>query len=232
MTMSAAGSEDSAGERAWRGIAQGAWMLIPVLSMSFVSFIPAAQVYWKARTKGWLLTTILIALGSAAVLTGLALDADGAGFGGVIIVTAASGVAAAAAGRNIMFNREKPKVDPAVQRVLNDRERRDQAREIAEEDPEMALELGIGRPDLPRAYADGGLVDLNNVSADGIIRTLGWNRDTSEAFVAERDARHGYTSVTEIGALSSLPPVLLENFADRIVVLPYRHRHLDSGPDA
>lgn len=222
MTVSATGSYDSARDRVWHGIIQGIWVLIPVLSMGFVAFIPAAQVYWQARTKGWLITTILIALGSAAVLTGLVLDADSTALGGAVIVTAASGLAVAAAGRHIVFGHSKPKVDPAVQRVLNDRERRDQAREIAEKDPEMALELGIGRPDLPRAYADGGLVDLNNVTADGIIRTLGWNRDTSEAFVVERDARHGYTSVTEIGALSSLPPVLLENFADRIVVLPYR----------
>lgn len=220
---------DAAAERIWRAVVQGTWMLIPVLSMSFVAFIPAVQVYWKARTKGWLLTALLITLGSAVVVTGLALEADGAGFGGVIIATAASGVAAAAAGRNIMFNRAKPKIDPAVQRVLDDRERRVEAREIVETDPEMALELGIGRPDLPSAYADGGLVDLNNVSADGIVATFGWNQETAEAFVAERDARRGYVSITEIAALSSLPPGLLENDAERIVVLPHRYRHFEAG---
>ena len=64
-----------------------------------------------------------------------------------------------------------PAADPAVAAVLAARARRDEARRIVSRDPAMARELGIGRPDLRRAYDDGGLVDLNNAPAQAIAGT-------------------------------------------------------------
>ncbi|WP_069114790.1 hypothetical protein [Jiangella alba] len=40
----------------------------------------------------------------------------------------------------------------------------------------MAYEPAIGRPDLPRSFDDGGPVDLNNVTADGLVSVLHWDR--------------------------------------------------------
>nr|WP_246211050.1 helix-hairpin-helix domain-containing protein [Phytoactinopolyspora alkaliphila] len=88
----------------------------------------------------------------------------------------------------------------------------------------MALELGIGQPDVPGSYADGGLVDLNNASAGGIASVLSLDPATAEAFVAGREARRGYASLAEVGALSNLDPRALEASAEWIVVLPYRGR--------
>ncbi|GAB3997477.1 hypothetical protein GCM10029992_20460 [Glycomyces albus] len=42
------------------------------------------------------------------------------------------------------------------------RQLRDQARRTAAADPMLAKRLAIGRPDLPRQFDDGGLVDLNH----------------------------------------------------------------------
>jgi hypothetical protein len=52
---------------------------------------------------------------------------------------------------------------PDAQRERAERaaEQRDEVRRLAREDQVRALELGIGRPDLPDSF-DGGLVDLNN----------------------------------------------------------------------
>jgi hypothetical protein len=61
-------------------------------------------------------------------------------------------------------------LDPAVARVLAARARRNDARELAAADPLMARELRIGRPDLPRTYDDGGLVDLNSAPAPVIAQ--------------------------------------------------------------
>lgn len=222
MGWSPAKDRGTAVVRVARAAGQLVWMLIPVLSLSFLSFVPAVQVYWRARTLGWLITAAALLIASAVVGVGMAVDAEGAGFGFIIIGAAGGGVAAAAAGRRIVFDDQGPEVDPAVERVLEERQRREQAREIVVNDPAMAFELGIGRPDLSGAYADGGLVDLNNTTAGGIVQVLGWDPVTAETFVAERDARHGYASLTEIGALSGLDPKLLDTHAERIVVLPYR----------
>ncbi|NEE02947.1 helix-hairpin-helix domain-containing protein [Phytoactinopolyspora halotolerans] len=204
-----------------RGLGQVLWMLIPVISLSFLAFVPATQTYWRARTAGWLAAAASLAAISAVTIGLTAADVDGSALGAPVIVGAVGGVVAAAVGRKIVFGTERPRVDPAVQRVLDERERRQAAREIAEHDPAMALELGIGRPDIPTTYDDGGLVDLNNAPASVIVHGLGWPPAVVETFVAERDARHGYASATEIGALSGIDPVLLERGADRIVVLPF-----------
>ena len=96
---------------------------------------------------------------------------------------------------------------------------------MAEREPALALEVGVGRPDDPNVhYDDGGLIDLNNVGADGLVTALRWPGDQAEAFVRERDLRRGYDSLAEIGALSSLDPALLEHHADRLIVLPWQPR--------
>jgi hypothetical protein len=40
-------------------------------------------------------------------------------------------------------------------------------------DVELARELGIGRPDLPRQMDDGGLIDLNHVPVSVMAGLLG-----------------------------------------------------------
>src|SRR6266700_4115871 len=51
--------------------------------------------------------------------------------------------------------------------------RRSQARQIARANRVLARELRIGRPDLPREYDDGGLVDVNHVPGDILTSCLG-----------------------------------------------------------
>src|SRR6266545_1972033 len=45
---------------------------------------------------------------------------------------------------------------------------RAEARRLVAEDPELANDLRIGRPELPRAYDDGGLIDVNHASAEAM----------------------------------------------------------------
>ncbi|WP_129710978.1 ComEA family DNA-binding protein [Haloactinopolyspora alba] len=198
-------------------------MLLPVLSFTILAWVPAAQAWWRGRSAGWLTTAVGLLLASVGVLYGMGSDRDGAGWGLLLIGNGIGGVAAAVMARPVVFNK-RDDTDPAIRGVLRDRERRTRAREIAESDPSMALELNIGRPDVPGAYADGGLIDLNNASAAGIVRVLGWTTTTAERFVTERDTRRGYASLTEIVALSGFDPRTFDGHADRIVVLPYRPR--------
>ncbi|WP_166355685.1 helix-hairpin-helix domain-containing protein [Phytoactinopolyspora limicola] len=210
-------------KQVFRVIGHGLWMLIPVASLGVLAWLPAAQAWWRARTAGWLLAAALLAVGSAAVLIGAADGGGGAGWGAIIIGTVLGGVVAAAIGYRTAFGQRERPLDPALREALHNRARRAEARAIAARDPELALELGVGRPDRPGGgYVDGGLIDLNNATAAGIVHVLGWNPQLAESYVAERDARHGYRSLTEIGALSSLDPAVLESSAERIIVLPYR----------
>ncbi|RIQ34789.1 hypothetical protein DY240_03460 [Jiangella rhizosphaerae] len=232
--------KQSAGRAVARVIGHGLWILIPILSLSILSWLPATQAWWRSRSAGWAITAVVLALACAGIVVGMVGDADGAGWGLLLIGTMVGGVVAAALGRSVVFG-SRPAVqprpaaapapptsahriaaDPAVQAVLERRERRTRAREIATHDLPMAYELAIGRPDLPRTFDDGGLVDLNNTSADGLATALGWPRETAEAFVVARDLRGGYASWDELGALSGLETPLVERDAERLILLPHR----------
>ncbi|WP_436494553.1 ComEA family DNA-binding protein [Actinokineospora sp. HUAS TT18] len=106
--------------------------------------------------------------------------------------------------------------DPAVARVLVERGKRDEARALAERDPLMARELGIGRPDLSRTYDDGGLVDLAAAPADAIAAFCGLAVADAERVVA---ARGVFSSVDELLVVVELPIEAWERVRDRGVVV-------------
>ncbi|GAA1693494.1 hypothetical protein GCM10009830_46650 [Glycomyces endophyticus] len=80
------------------------------------------------------------------------------------------------------------------------RKLRDQARRTAEADPMLAKRLAIGRPDLPRQFDDGGLVDVNHAP----LHLL-----TSLPGVTERSARQIQEWVERSGPFASLGEVML-----------------------
>jgi hypothetical protein len=57
-----------------------------------------------------------------------------------------------------------PPLSPIMAAKLRVRQRHE-ALAILQRDPELAAELFIGRPDLPRYFEDGGLIDANHVPA-------------------------------------------------------------------
>lgn len=80
------------------------------------------------------------------------------------------------------------------------RKLREQARRTAEADPMLAKRLGIGRPDLPRQFDDGGLVDLNHAPLHVLNSLPG---------VTERSARQIQDWVERSGPFGSLGEVML-----------------------
>jgi DNA-binding SARP family transcriptional activator len=67
---------------------------------------------------------------------------------------------------------------------------REQSRLFASVDPGRALQIGIGRPEVPRAFDDGGLVDINHVAAPVLSRHARVSAQEAERIVASRH-QHG-----------------------------------------
>jgi Helix-hairpin-helix motif len=111
--------------------------------------------------------------------------------------------------------------DPAVAQVLAARARRKEARTLAAEDPLMARELHIGRPDLPRIFDDGGLVDLNSAPASVIARVCGLD-EASAAMIIEARARFGdaFSTVDDVFAITDLPIGTWDLIRDRGITIP------------
>ncbi|WP_186382501.1 ComEA family DNA-binding protein, partial [Amycolatopsis rhizosphaerae] len=109
--------------------------------------------------------------------------------------------------------------DPAVAAVLAARARRAEARRLAERDPLMARELRIGRPDLPRDYDDGGLVDLNNAPAAVLAERLELDPSLAAAIVTARTEHGGFLAVEDVFTLTELPLGCWDLIRDRGIVL-------------
>ncbi len=97
-------------------------------------------------------------------------------------------------------------------------ERREGQR-LAAERPELALELGVGRPD--RAGAQhAGLVDVNNAAAGALTGLPGIDDVMATRIVELRAELNGFSSVHELGGLVDLDGYAVERLSDRVVFLP------------
>jgi Helix-hairpin-helix motif len=96
---------------------------------------------------------------------------------------------------------------------------RDRARRLARERPSLALEMGVGRPDLPGAH-DAGLIDVNHAGASALAMLPGVDHALAERIVEVRGQIHGFSSAEDLGAAVDLDGSLVERLRDRIVFLP------------
>lgn len=105
----------------------------------------------------------------------------------------------------------------AMAAAMDERQAREFARDVARNDPPQAYRLQIGRVDIPnRAFPDGGLVDVNNVSADALAAATGLPAPIVERIATVRQESGGFSSLEELCALTQLPPQTFDHLADRL----------------
>ncbi|SCF17668.1 BTAD domain-containing putative transcriptional regulator [Micromonospora mirobrigensis] len=98
--------------------------------------------------------------------------------------------------------------------------RREQTRYLLDHYPPARHELRIGRPDLPRTFDDGGLVDINAVD-DAVLAALpGLTDEQRRLIVADRRQRGPYGSVEELGGRCGLPAAVTGRLRDVLIFLP------------
>lgn len=118
------------------------------------------------------------------------------------------------------YNRP-PVLDPAVGNALAARHRRDEVRKLVVNDPMLARDLKVGRPDLQRDYYDGGLVDLNNVPGSVLVSWCGLSPEAAERVVSQRELMsEGFSSVEEAIVFSEQSATHASILRDRGVLLP------------
>ncbi|QMW66584.1 helix-hairpin-helix domain-containing protein [Mumia sp. ZJ1417] len=214
------------------------------VSCCFLGFVPAIVIAAKANTR----RAALWATGfTVAYLVGLALvgsQPEGANniwsnVGGVLFFGTGVGALCyvAVVGPKLRWARTTrpspvrtaapvvdgaPPHDPnarAVAGVLAARQKRAEARAMAANDPQMARDLCIGRPDLPRHYDDGGLIDLNGAPAEVIARGLGLTQAQAEHIVEVRRQLGKFERVDDLVTLADLEPSVYDAAQERIILL-------------
>ncbi|MBO4209474.1 AfsR/SARP family transcriptional regulator [Micromonospora echinofusca] len=98
--------------------------------------------------------------------------------------------------------------------------RREQARHLLYQYPAARHELHIGRPDLPRTFDDGGLIDINAVP-DAVLAGLpGLTPAQRHQVVLDRWLRGPYSSMEELAGRCLLPPTLTDSLREVLLFLP------------
>jgi DNA uptake protein ComE-like DNA-binding protein len=169
--------------------------------------------------RSWVGWGILWTLLTIAGWVGAAANDGGAGAGLAIIGGWVGAIATTLAirpsyleqaGSSFLRSREA-----AEQRLAERRE----AQKLARENPALAQELGVGRPDRPGAQA-AGLVDVNNAPAEAIATLPGIDAELAQRIVATREQVDGFSSLADFGGVVDLDGNAVERLRDRVVFLP------------
>jgi Helix-hairpin-helix motif len=107
----------------------------------------------------------------------------------------------------------------AVAAAKGRQELRRRAREIAAEDPSLAHELRIGRPDLPRTFDDGGLIDVNHAPGPALALLPGLTDALVDRILEIRAERGGFISAEELAVDVELPADLVAQVAEYALFL-------------
>lgn len=92
---------------------------------------------------------------------------------------------------------------------------REEARRVALEDRGLAHELRIGRPDLnPRAYDDGGLIDVNHAPPQALSMLPGVTPEIVDRIVRCRAENGPFISAEELAIQADLPPRIVPDIAE------------------
>ena len=206
------------------------WASVPVWSIGFLSPVPFLVYAIIHRTRrdwavfaGYLAATVamVVALGAAG-----SNDAATAGVGGFIIALA--GCAATHAAVLFRPSRGVPQLSgaplsmrqrnqAAVAAAKDKLERRKEARHLVATNPALARDLKIGRPDLPREYDDGGLVDVNHVPVGVFSAGLGLTPIEARDVLAARDKLGRFVSAEEICKYTQLSPDRVDELRDLMI---------------
>jgi hypothetical protein len=200
------------------------WAFVPFITLGYGT--PFSFLYAAIKRRSWGLgaTAAGYGVGTAAVLT---LMQSGNPFltilgSFVAILLWLAGTGHAFAVRASVFPRETPRNrqnERAIEYARYRRTLRDQARALAAEDPALARELRIGRPDAPRTYDDGGLVDVNHAPREIIAGLPGMTPELADRVLRRRAETGGFVSAEEMAVDADIPADVLPLMADFTIFL-------------
>jgi hypothetical protein len=194
------------------------WVWLSLIPLGLGAWAPA-YAGSRVRNRQWLAFGAVWSL-IAAIGWVVAIASNGGAAGGLLIILGWAG--AVATSFAIRDRYREALASPFETAVLSAEDRlaqRERARRLARERPALALEMGVGRPDLPNAQ-DAGLVDLNNAPAAAIAGLPGVDDALAAQIVRARADTHGFSSVEDLGAALDLDGHLVEDLRECVVFLP------------
>jgi DNA uptake protein ComE-like DNA-binding protein len=195
----------------------------PYISLIPIGFGAWAPIYAgvKAREPKWIalgaLWTAMIVV--ALIVSGGHGHGDDGLVGALAIIAWVGGIATSFSIRGAY---EQQLGSPVLQAAEIGEQRlrdRQQAQRIARDNPTLAKEMGIGRPDVAGA-ADAGLVDVNNASVTALLTLARVNGELATQIIETREKLNGFSSLEDMGTAMDLPGDVVEALRNRLVFLP------------
>lgn len=206
------------------------WVSMPIWSIGLLAFGPFMWLaITRRRRSDMVVMTSYIAVAATAVGLG-SMEATVAGSIGNAAGFLLVGLAFVGAGHAAVACRPTPR-DASGRPVFSKAYRnllavsgaeermdvRSKARKLARKDPALARELRIGRPDLPRQYDDGGLVDVNHVPAAVLVSHLSLTEEQAATVERVRDQIGRFDGPTDLEAYAGLPPERVDQLSDLMI---------------
>lgn len=211
--------------RTWPSVVRQIWWAsIPVWSVGYLSFVPFLRLALRRRRRrDWaVFAAYAIAVTAAVVVTSVRTTGTSTVLGGALILTLVGTASVHSAVEFRPSREELPPASPldnrrAIQAAHERMRRRAEARKLAVANPALARDLRIGRPDLPREYDDGGLVDVNRAPGDVLAAHLGLRADELATLLTARDRLGAFSGPEELIAYDALPPDRVDGLRDLMI---------------
>ncbi|MCW6005530.1 winged helix-turn-helix domain-containing protein [Micromonospora sp. CPCC 205371] len=199
------------------------WLpLVPFLTVGLLAWIPAAYgaARLRSRVHGAIAAVYMLLTGVVLVFStrGVSRLSDFV-FSMLFLIGWMGGTAHAVFLRSKLLRLRKSLLDPLVALARERRHRREGALELLRREPSLARDLRIGRPDLPRQYDDGGLIDVNGVPEHVLTTALGLTIEQARGIVLERERIGGFASVRDLAKCGLLQPAELRTLRDVLIVV-------------
>jgi DNA uptake protein ComE-like DNA-binding protein len=198
------------------------WLLL-TLPFGLTTWAAFLYIGIRAKRVSWMLWA---AVYLALIFASFALDApahpsnSAEGIAaGLVVLAWIGGGAHAFAVSNAAVKRMRSDQDPALVAARDRISLRSEGRHLLATQPELAREVGVGRPDVPGSN-DYGLIDVNHCSVAALVRLPGVTDDMAKRIVDNRASAGGFSSVEDVGMLLDLPPSTVDQMRDLAVFVP------------
>jgi hypothetical protein len=214
-------------KRAGRVLRQIWWTSVPIWSFGLLSCVPfLAFGVIQRRQRDWVVFAAYLAATVALIVAGALVNADSgwdeARAGLVVALGTCAAIHACILFRPgraqpLRVSAGRQRNEEAVQIARSRIERRNSARRMVQTNPVLARELRIGRPDLPREYDDGGLIDVNRVHGAVLAAQLGLSPEEATAVLVARDKLGRFASADELCDVTQLSPRRVDELRDLMI---------------
>jgi DNA uptake protein ComE-like DNA-binding protein len=201
-----------------------AWAAVPVLSLGILSWAPFLYAAMRTHARKFQIATAVYL--SLAIVAGVLVAITAHEHGGLndvagllLIMLAGGGCAHTLSirgeyGRQLALS-DDPRLLVAEQRA----DLRERALRLVREDPQRAISLGVGRPDVPGSF-DGGLVDVNHAGVEALATLPGIDAAHAKRIVELRAGGGGFESLPDLDLILDLDPDTISELTRHVVFLP------------